>query len=215
MDSGEELSGALTGRAGAMAERLAATARRMGMGEEDAEAVVHAFRLAMRPRIERLEDEHHPDFLHPARIAMILMDDAGVNAPEVVAAGILTETRDPGLAVELQALEEGAGAAAELSAITLELLRRLPTPAVEGERLLEALLESPLTVRLIALAERLDHSRHLHLRGEEEWAPYHALSCEVYAPLAAVTDPTFDRRYRWWCRTFQRRFLVRGPAARG
>ena len=61
-------------------------------------------------------------------------------------------------------------------------------------------------VRLVALAERLDHLRHAHLRQDlgaarEAWER----ASRVYLPVAERTDRTLARRYASWCRTFPRR----------
>lgn len=206
MGAHEEVSIPLDGRAAAMAERLAIAARRVGMDERGAESVVRAFQLAMRPRIEHLPDDRHPDFLHPARTALILMEDLGVDSPDVVAAGVLAETLYPEFVADPADVD---------GRMIRELLRRLPMPAGEGDYLAEALEAAPEAVRLIALAERLDHARHLHLREPDEWAAFHDETCRAYRPVAAETHPTLARRYDWWCRMFARRYLrIDGNGAR-
>jgi hypothetical protein len=62
-------------------------------------------------------------------------------------------------------------------------------------------------VRLLALAERLDHARHLHLREPAVRAGFHRSVGEIYLPIAHRTHPRLARRYDWWWRMFRRRFL--------
>ena len=187
-------------RAEAMARRLDRTARRLGMDAEGAGLVVSAFRTAMEPRRRAIAEDHHPDYLHPARTALILMDDARVADARVLAVAALAETRAPELRADPAAIRElGRGIPEDVDSI----------PDRADDRLLERLLllEPPLAT--VALAERLDHARHLHLREREEWTSYHTTTCEVYAPLAGRVEPALAARLEWWCATFARRFLQR------
>lgn len=182
-------------RAAAMAERLATTARQAGIVEEGVNRIVSVYHLAMHPRRQHLEDEHHPDYLRPGRTALILMSDLGIRDPVQIAAGALMESWRPELAAKVEDDELRAIVAA------------IPTPIRDGELLLEELLVAPEPYRIIALAERLDQVRHLHLHETEIWAARHNETVEIYLPIANRTDPTLARRFRWWCRVFEERFL--------
>jgi (p)ppGpp synthase/HD superfamily hydrolase len=192
-------------RAEAMARRLQRTTALAGLDESGRRGVEAAFRAAMEPRIRLLPDDHHPAYLHPARTVLILLSDLGIRDPAVLAAGALCETLDPHLATPSAAAATAAGPRAAA------LLRQVPAPASAGERLLESLVTADAAALLVALAERLDHARHLHLRDAADHAPLHHQTCAVYLPLAARAHPVLDRRYRWWCRTFAARFLPPPP----
>lgn len=186
-------------RAAAMIQRIERTALRNGV---DRDAVV-LLRDTLRTVLERRRsflDEDHGDFLHPARTALILMDDLGVTDAATLIAAVLAETRDPALAPP-SGLLRSAGAE------TVAILDAVPGYQVEDERLAEALVVAPAPARFVALAERLDHARHLHLRERPEWTAYHRTTCRTYAPVAERTEPRIGRRFAWWCRTFERRFL--------
>lgn len=187
-------------RARAMGARLAATAERLGVGAEGRALMAAAFDAGMEPRARAGLDDHAPDYLHTARTALILMDDATVADPVSLAAALVTETRDP-------ALRPSGSAIAALGEAVVERVRAVPDPREEGV-LLERLVAAPLPVLMLTLAERLDHARHLHLRPPEEWAPYHALTCAAHAVAAARAHPLLRRRFEWWCRTFAGRFLT-------
>ncbi len=189
------------GRAEAMANRVAGAARRAGTPEPGIRSIDAALRAAMRPRIERLADDHDPDFLHPGRTVLILLEDLGITDAATLCAGALAETLRP----ELRAGPLPARAA--LAPGTIELLEEVPVPARDGAALLERLVTASEPARLVALAERLDHARHLHLGRRDRWMPLHRETCELYLPLAERSHPTLARRLRWWCRTFARRFL--------
>lgn len=185
-----------------MALRLDRDARRHGASGADAAALVAAFRLAMPPRMSRFDDDHHPDVLHTARTALILLEDANVVDRDTLCAAAVCETWDPSLAPARVAVEDalGSGVAALLDAV--------PVPAWSGDRLLEDLLAAPQAAALVALAERLDHARHLHLRDGSDWHAYHALTRDIYVPVAERHNAPLAARIGWWCATFERRFLA-------
>lgn len=187
-------------RAEAMGRRLARTAHRLGIDTDGRALILDAFRLAMGPRLERIEEDHHPDYLHPARTALILMDDTGEADPVTLAAALFVETRDPTLLPAPDAMQRVNRDAAELAA-------RVPVPA-RTERLLETLLALPDAALHIAAAERLDHVRHLHLRPEAEWAQVHTETREAYVPVARRVGSALAARLDWWCDMFERRFLT-------
>lgn len=186
-------------RAEAMARRLDRTARRLGMTSETRDLLRQAFRAAMEPRVARLRD-HHPDYLHPARTALILMDDCRVSDGDTLVAALLAETRASSLTVTARMVESLTPAAARI-------LAAIPDPVREGDRLLESLLALDVDAGMVAAAERLDHARHLHLRPRDEWAEYHATTCAAYAPVAPRAHPRLGERLDWWCSTFRDRFL--------
>lgn len=186
-------------RAEAMGRRLARTSGRLGMDEAGKAQLLDAFRAAMEPRRARIEEDHHPDYLHPARTALILMDDTRESDPVTLTAALFAETRDPTLAAAPDTRErispEGARLAAEI-----------PVPG-RTQRLLETLLALPTPAARVAAAERLDHARHLHLRPEEEWQGWHAVTRDAYLPVTRRADQTLAARLDWWCDMFARRFL--------
>jgi len=189
----------VSGRAERMARRLDRDARRRGVAPDAAADLVAAFRLAMEPRLARIHNDHHPDYLHTARTALILIEDAGLTDRAVLCAAALCETRDTRLAVR---------PGPELGEEVARLLEEVPDPA--GARLLEALVTASPGAQLVAVAERLDHARHLHLRPEPEWRPYHATTCDVYAAVARRVSPPLADRFHYWCATFRERFLGGG-----
>jgi hypothetical protein len=183
-----------------MERRVLRTAAALGVGQDGLGRLREAFRLGMHPRIQRGLHDHHPDYLHPSRTALILMDDARVSDAAVLEAALVTETRDPGLRI----------ADAELGALGPE--PAAVAGAVHGiddsrDDLLEALLALSTDALRIATAERLDHARHLHLRPREEWAAYHEATRVAFAPAAQRAHPALAGRLQWWCATFHERFL--------
>jgi hypothetical protein len=186
-------------RAEAMARRVLRTAGRLGVDAPGLAVLRRAFDTGMARRIQSSLDDHHPDYLHPSRTALILMDDAHVADLDVLIAALLFETRDQSLAPDPSAVRDLGPDAA--------LVDSIPRPGGGGPSLVEALLDAPTAARLVAVAERLDHARHLHLRDPGEWRPYHALTREVYGPIADRTHPALAGRIAWWGTTFEQRFL--------
>ncbi|MEJ2215540.1 MAG: hypothetical protein P8099_02880 [Gemmatimonadota bacterium] len=188
------------GRDERMARRLEREMRRGGVTDRGISRVLDAYRLAMEPRVAALEDRH-PDFLHPARTVLVLLLDAGVRDGVLLSAAALCESLRPELAVP-------AGRAARAAGVAVgRLLGAVPVPETSGEELLEDLVASPADVLLLAVAERLDHARHLHLAPREEWEPFHATACGAYVVAARRTDPRLAGRFAFWCRHFGERYL--------
>lgn len=178
-----------------MAERIGETARSLGIEDGGVHLITSAYALAMEPRRRLLEDDHHWAYLHPARSALILMDDTGERDPTVVAAAALVETEDEHLKVSANRLPSTVGPE------VAQLVAAVPPPC--GDDLVEALVVADPAVARMALAERLDQLRHAHLWEDlDRRRRAHAEARSVYLPLAERTHPTLARRYRWWCAMF-------------
>jgi (p)ppGpp synthase/HD superfamily hydrolase len=188
-----------SGRGTAMAASLARTAQTFGVDGSGVALLSRAYALAMAPRIEHLDDDHHPLYLHPGRTALILLRDAGVSEAEVLAAACVTESED-----EIFALDEGEIRSA-LGDGVAGLVAALPHP--RSPTWTEDLVSAPVHIRLVVLAERLDHLRHAHLRaaGKEWERAVHVEVGAVHLPVAERTNATLARRYGHWHRTFARR----------
>jgi (p)ppGpp synthase/HD superfamily hydrolase len=186
-------------RGSAMAASLARTARSFGVDGPGVALLSQAYALAMAPRVDQLDDDHHPLYLHPGRTALILLRDAGVSEASVLAAACVTESED-----EMFGLDEGDIRSA-LGDGVARLVEALPKP--RSPTWVQDLVSASEHIRLMVLAERLDHLRHAHLRaaGDEWERAVHAEGGAVYLPVAERTNPTLARRYRHWYRTSSRR----------
>lgn len=198
------------GRAAAMGARLTDTARRLGVSTEGRALLAAALDAAMAPRVAARLDDHHPDYLHPARTALILMDDAGVADPDALAAAIVAETRDP-------ALRPGAAAVATLGSRVVMLVKEVDAlgHSADGSGALERLVVATPAARLIALAERLDHCRHAKFwpRGPAR-AEILRQAEAVYGPVAERSAERLARRFAHWAGAFART-LAREEGAGG
>lgn len=188
-------------RARAVVERLQRAASSAGLENGDTGRLTAALAASLQRRSDRFRDPQHTDFLHPARTALILLHDTPLTDADALTAAVLIDTEQPALtfSADEAAAIGGAGAASVLAA--------LPVPAAAGEDLLERLVTAEERVRLVALAERLDHARRLHLRPTERWHALHAEVEAVYLPVADRTDATLARRFRWWADMFTERYL--------
>lgn len=186
-----------------MAASLVRAARFTGVGPDGIHALSQAYALAMEPRVAALEDDHHPLFLHPGRSVLVLLRDVFCKDGPLLAAAALVESEDAQLRVSTSDVRAGLGA--EIA----DLVGAVPLPGTDS--LAEALVTADRRVRLLALAERLDHLRHAHLReADERWrADAHAEACAIYWPVAERTHPRLAQRYAHWCRAFAKR-LARG-----
>lgn len=189
-----------TDRAEAMALRLWRAARRAHIPPDP---IARAYRSAIERRSRVLSDPRHPDFLHPGRTALILIEDLDVADAAEIVAGVLYDSLYPeasSTAGEATAL--GGGAAGSVFA-------ELVAAGRSDTSLAEDLITGSASTQRAALAERLDHARHLHLRDPSTWAGFHAAIRSTWLPLAERTHPVLARRYRWWTSMFARKYL--GP----
>ena len=166
-----------------MANKLGVYAERAGVNSAP---LVDAYFAAVLPRVRAFGDVFHPDVLHPARTALILLQDTTIRDSESLATAILTESEYP----------------------ELRLSRRVPTPLDgDDEWLMEELVAAPDDVAEIALAERLDHARHLRFRDSGLWRPFFQQCETVYLPIARRVSPELAVRFERWALSFERRQL--------
>ena len=213
-------------RARRMGRRLSGELRDAGLPAAAASRVLEGYELAMAHRARLLEDEEHPGHLHPGRTVLILLRDTGEGDPEVLAAATVVDTwwreAEPSRGEVLRALGDGPAGVRDVVPRPPSGTGDEPShPAGtedDADALAEALVLADEPVRRLALAERLDHLRHLHLLGPSDGGTAsrlraeHQWACEVYLPLAARTDATLERRFRFWCRVFPRRLREWNPS---
>jgi hypothetical protein len=184
-----------------MADRLIAACLRMGMNPADARDLGLLFSNVISFRAPVMAGEEDVDYLHPARTALILMHDTGVADRATLGAGMALDSLYPDRTPHPEVLIEWG----ELGAAAL--LGELPGARVSREERIEALVIASENTRLAAIAERLDHARHLHLTPPESWAAFHDDVTRVYLPLAARTHAVLERRFSAWSERFAARYL--------
>ena len=184
-----------------MSDRVERTAAASGVDRSGRDLIGKAIAAAMAPRLAAFDDDHHPDYLHPGRTTVILLDDVGLADPIVLAAASILDTRRSDL-------EVGDRDATERLSPEVAAFRSV-VPRAGSETLLEDFLASDQDVVLVALAERLDQVRHAHLWGDlPEARAAHEEACEVYMKMAERTHARLAARYRHWCRAFGERYLT-------
>lgn len=178
----------------AMVERVRATVAH-ALGEESALVVAGATQRAINVR--HALDPEGPVYLHPARSVLILVADTGLRDADALAAAALLETHHDRLAPD---------PAWAPTARTAEILASVPRPAeLDADELREALIAADDGVRLVALAERLDHARHLRQYPQPEWLAMYEGIRDAYLPVAEWGGGLLGARYRRWATAFARR----------
>lgn len=181
-----------------MAASVVTVATRHGLGQPEVSRIERALGEAMTPREVALTDDHHPAFLHPGRVALILLNDVPDATADSIELAVLIESRDPELRVGDERVREEVGEAVASARATI------PSPG--SEELAERLVSLDEDAVLAALCERLDHLRHEHLRDPvTPWPELVEEVSAVWLPVADRRSSTLSRRYRHWLRTFQRR----------
>jgi hypothetical protein len=190
-------------RASAMLERVTLEST-FHMGKSAAAMVRAAAEAALAVRDARVDGDHDPRLLHPARTVLILLSDAACRDAELLAAALFVETVDAELQAPLDALAAAGGGASR------RLAESVPVPAGAGdEDLLERLVTAPPQATVVAVAERLDHARHLHLRQDLPWPEFHGVIERCYLPAAQRVSPPLARRLERWAEAFRVRRLLR------
>lgn len=181
-------------RAGAMADRIERAARDAGLSPSDVTRVTEAVRSAMAKRAAY--ENPAADVLHPGRNVLILLEDAGVRDAVELAAAAWYDSLVPPQTVQQDAAVD-------------RLLQATPHPdrGEDAERFFEDLLVAEPAARRIAIADALDHARHLHLRPAAYWAGMFERVRNVHLPLAERTDAVLAGRLRWWTGMFAERWL--------
>ena len=183
-----------------MADRVDRTAYAAGVDRSGRDLIGTAIEAARAPRLAVIDDDHDPDYLHPGRTAVVLLDDVGLAYPVALAAACVLDTRRNDLEPPDREVTE------HVSAAVTAFRSAVPRPG--SVTLLEDLLASEPEVVLVALAERLDQVRHAHLWGDlsEARAVYQEAS-EVYLKIAERTHARLAARYASWCRSFGAKYL--------
>ena len=183
-----------------MANRVDQTAAGAGVDRLGRDLIGKALEAAMSPRLAAIDDDHDPDYLHPGRTAVILLDDVRFADPVALAAACLLDTRRDDLEPSDPQVTEHVSPAVTTF--------RSAVPRSGSVTLLEDLLASEPDVALVALAERLDQIRHAHLWGDpSEARAAHQEASEVYLKMAERTHARLAARYTSWCRAFRDRYL--------
>ncbi len=186
-----------------MAVRVDRTATAIGVDRQGRALIGAAIQAAMAPRLAVLDDDHDPDYLHPGRTVVILLDDVGLADPVALsAAGLLDTRRTEFEASDREVTEHVSAAVTDF---------RNVVPRSGTATLVEDLLASEPDVILVALAERLDQVRHAHQWGDRSAARVaHQEASEVYLKIAERAHARLAARYTQWCRAFGERYLSSG-----
>ena len=189
-----------------MSVRIERTARAAGVDRSGTDLIGTAIKAAMAPRLAVIDDDHDPDYLHPGRTVVVLLDDVGLADPVALAAACLLDTRRGDLEAPDREVSEHVSPAVTAF--------RGAIPRSGSATLLEDLLASEHDIVLVALAERLDQVRHGHLWGNlSEARAAHREATEVYLKMAERTQARLAARYASWCRAFRERYLIDAPDA--
>ena len=187
-----------------MADRVDRTAVAAGVDRSGRDLIGTAMEAAKKPRLAVIHDDHDPDYLHPGRTVVVLLDDVGLADPLALAAACVLDTRRGDLEPPDREVTE------RVSADVTAFRGAVPRPG--SDTLLEDLLASEPDVILVALAERLDQVRHAHMWGNlAEARAAHQEASDVYLKMAERTHTLLAARYTHWCRAFREGYLSNTP----
>jgi hypothetical protein len=187
------VSPALRERAAAMVERVTLECNAVRIG--DVASVREAVGVALAVRDRLIDHDHDPRYLHPGRTVLILISDGAVRDAQVLAAAAFVESLPGDPQADPSCLHERARA----------LLEEVPLPDESDDDLLERLITARHEAGLIAIAERLDHARHLHVMRDVEPTPFIDQIDEVYVPAAWRISQKMAGRLERWSAAYRRR----------
>lgn len=182
-------------RAQSMLERVTIEARAV-LPESAAAVVRGALAESLQLRDARVSDDHDPRYLHPARTIRILIADGECRSIEALAAAAFVDTLDLDLVPSVP------------RSPLARIVEAVPRPDLHGDELLERLVSADVDTGLVAVAERLDHARHLHMRSDLDWPSFHREIRNVYAPAARRFSSLIARRFDRWADAFERRLIM-------
>lgn len=119
-------------------------------------------RFAAQIHAPEVDEEEGPYILHPLRVALLLVEEAGVRDPEMLAAALLHDTQEHARGVTTSELRAIAGerAAALAEALAFDHRRSPGVPVeVSRQKYLERLRAGGEDLLLIKMADRLDNFR--------------------------------------------------------
>jgi hypothetical protein len=195
-------------RARAMLDRVTSEAAAV-LAPDDTALVRASLERCLDFRDDRIDDDHDPRLLHPARTIRILIADAACRDADALAAAPWVDSIDAELVPSFDGVPADAGARAIDVAASI---RDVPLPGDDDGDLLERLVCAPPVAALIALAERLDQVRHVHLRPGLSSQSHLDQVRAVYAPAARRIAPALGRRFDRWADALERRLLLRRAA---
>jgi hypothetical protein len=184
-------------RAQSMIERVTVEARAV-LPAADANVVRGALAESLEHRDAIVPDDHDTRYLHPARTIRILIADGECRSVDALAAAAFVDTVDPSLVPR-----------APIPTLRA-IVDAVPRPDRDAEELLERIVTADFDVGLVTVAERLDHARHLHLRHDLAWRPFHTQVRSVYIPSARRFSAPIARRFERWADAFERRLILPG-----
>ena len=184
-------------RGTAMVARVFEEARAL-VGATDARRVADAVQLALAAREPHMADDHDPRYLHPGRTVRVLLADVALRDVEALEIAALIESVDTDVAVRTDALDNSL----------IDRLAAVPHPRLADDDALEQLITADETLATAALAERLDHARHLHMRDDIPWQAFHASIRGAWIPAARRISPPLARRFEHWADAFERRLVL-------
>jgi GTP pyrophosphokinase len=172
-----------------LAERLAPH-----LSEEEMSEVRLAYEIAEAAHAGQMRDEGTPYIVHPVRVAVSLVDEMGIHAPELICAALLHDVIEDSDTTR----EEIAEMFGERVALLVWLLTKLDSVSLPAYL---AAIESASVpgAAIVKLCDRLDNLRFLaHSPKAEKKRRYIRTTEDHYLPLAARTDEyLYNELCRW------------------
>lgn len=171
---------------------------------QDLDLIEKAYHFAKQNHAGQKRDEGTDYFIHPFRVACILVDELKITDSTVLCVALLHDVLE-NCPISYTTLQEGFGEQiANLVKVLTKENPALYSSKEERDRVyLERIKEAPLEVQWIKLADRLDNVRYLHRSpSQEKQLKYYRETCEKYLPLAKEASSYFYDQLVTWANRF-------------
>jgi len=162
--------------------------------QSDNELVGKAYDLAKKVHAKQKRDNGDPYFIHPYRVALILLDEFKIRDANIIAAALLHDVLEDSDVSEEELKKEFNTEVARRVALVTKPKKR--TKKGWEDEYYAGIRSSDYGTQLVKFADRLDNIRDLKNASKEKQARYLKATKERFLPWMKDVDKKFYRKLR-------------------
>jgi len=177
------------------------------LGRAEAPLVEKAYDLAQKVHENQKRDNGEPYFIHPYRVALILLDEFGMWDPNIVAAALLHDVlEDSYMSEEELEQQTNAEVARRVKILTKPKLRNEPG---WEDKYYAGIRSADIGTQIIKFADRLDNIRDLKNTSPEKQVRYLKATKERFLPWMKEVYKGFHDKLRNEIRSLEEGMAVK------